>query len=253
MDVPKFHRRCRDFARRDGSYRQGPRIQAPFRPLRPWKRTVPSRKPNVTYTSAPDAGDSWQAENASSQEDIGNYKGDPTTTSSSEWTQYRNQMDSKRWEAANGQNATADSLYDPHGNDWYVCAIYGSGASSYADFGIYCACFGPAIHPDGRPYFPRYGRWLTPDSPLSQNPLDPNDLNAYGYDGGDPINNADAGTGDPTKPPLPGTDQLQRALDWLRDQLNAVTCSSFGCFAVNAGLGFTEGLGYGLAGGWRRH
>jgi YD repeat-containing protein len=211
------------FGRRIGDYANGTRGYGYWA-----HEYVPSDKPNVTYQNAPDIGGpsqgefpspgapasqpsgtpnaegSWQEENASSQEAIGNYKGDASTTSSSEWTQYRNQMGSKRWGTANGQNPAADSLYDPHGNEWYVCGIYGSGVSSYDGFGIYCICYGPTIDANGRPYFPRYGRYLGVKSPLRQNLLDPNDLNGYGYKNGDPINNdgqqQNAGIPAPTNP-----------------------------------------------------
>jgi hypothetical protein len=138
---------------------------------------------------APDADQSWQSENAQPDTPVGQYKGDPSDSRSSEWTQYRNQMGSKRWGTSNGDSPAADSLYDPYGNDWYVCSIYGSGASTYADFGVYCNCYAAIVDRHGRPYFPGLGRRMSPDSPFSKNLLDPNNLNAYNDNGGDPINN----------------------------------------------------------------
>ncbi|HXH51285.1 MAG TPA: hypothetical protein VNM47_18250 [Terriglobia bacterium] len=180
------------FGRRIGDYANGTRGYGFWQ-----NEYVPSRKPDVTYTNAPDAGDSWQSENASPQDAIGNYRGDASTSSSSEWTQYRNQMGSKRWGTANGEHPAADSLYDPHGNEWYVCSIYGSGASSYADFGIYCVCYGPTIDANGRPYFSRLGIYMGPLSQLVAYLLNPNSLNGYGRDDGDPINKSAASNDNP--------------------------------------------------------
>jgi hypothetical protein len=103
-----------------------------------------------------------------------------------------------------------------------VCGIYGSGVSSYAIFGIYCPCYGPSIRPDGRRYFSRYGRYMTPKSPWRVRLLDSKDQNAYQYADYDPVKMAGS-----------AMEQGERALKWLEKQLSAQTCHTATCVGVN--------------------
>ncbi|HVA01808.1 MAG TPA: RHS repeat-associated core domain-containing protein [Terriglobia bacterium] len=68
----------------------------------------------------------------------------------------------------------------------------------------YCVCIGAVIGPDGRPYIPAFGRWMSPRPPGL---FGPDDLNRYQYAQNNPTNMIDSGDGSPSKPPLPGEEQ----------------------------------------------
>ncbi len=127
--------------------------------------------------------------------------------SGSFWTAFRNLLGSMRWDTSNGNSPSGDALYDPYGNEWYVCTIYSSGVSSFVLFDPYCTCYAAAVGPDGRPYYPGLGRSMSPRPFGGQDPFDTQNQNAYAYGDNDPMNTVDPCTGDPSNPPLPGQDQ----------------------------------------------
>ena len=134
------------------------------------------------------------------------YSGPPD--SGGYWTVFRNHLGSMRWDASNGARSDSDALYDPHGNDWYICTIYGPGTSTFGLFDPFCNCLPTAIGPGSRAYNPLLGRWMGKRPFSLRDLLNPRNLNPYAYAGNDPINNVDSGSG-PHQPPLPGLDQLQ--------------------------------------------
>jgi len=117
-----------------------------------------------------------------------------------------------RYDGNSGDSARNMGLYNPQGNDCVTCTSI-LGYSNYAGFDPHCSCWDRQwyISPDGRPYDFSTGRFMTPGPFGDQDPFDTANLNPYSYADNDPINNVDSGTGNPSKPPLPGTDQEQNA------------------------------------------